>query len=401
VVVPVSAGRGPEQDREKDRERDRGQRRGRGDAGSSLVIAVSVMFVLSSLALAGLARTLSAMKSVRDGQDYATALAVADAGLNDALYRLDHGMADTPVWDGTGQSGPGTFHYKATRVTPQEFEIESRGVVSGTQHGIRATVVRGPSFALFADDRLDIRGTGGAGTLGLSVSSFAVIGGTDTNQVNIGSNTSITVGLGGDAGDAQHTYGDRQSCSGCSNWVRHDRRYPLPPVEEPSGATQPCPITGTFTGTVDGQNGRPFVCKRDVVMTGTITVINGPFVLYVLPHTDGGGVSHQHSLDLSTAIVNPLGRASNVQLYKAGSAALSVDTNSTPTQLTFSGLLYAAESELTIQGSKWWSGSLIVRRVKVDGAPLLTLGYDLDLERLNNDWGVSRYAEIPSSQVDA
>lgn len=375
-----------------------GRIRARDDAGSTLVIAVAVMFVLSSLALAGLARTLSAMAHVRVGQDYASALAVADAGLNDALYRLDHGMADDVEWNGGGVSGPGSFSYKARQVTPREFEIESKGVVAGTAHGIRATVVRGPSYALFSDDRLDIGGS--AGMLGLNASSYTVIGGADTNQVNIGSNTSIHVGPGGDAGDAQHTYGDRQACSGCGNWVRHERSYPLPKVEEPAGATQACPVGGTFTGIVNGQSGMPFVCKHDVILTGTITVLNGPFVLYVLPHADSNGVSHQHSLDMTTAIINPLGRATNVQIYKAGSAPLRVDLNSTPAQLTFSGLLYAPESELTIQGSKWWSGSVIVRRVKVNGAPVLTIGFDLDLERLNNDWIVSRYAEIPSSQVE-
>jgi hypothetical protein len=374
-------------------------RRCRHDDGSTMVLAVTVMLIVSSLALAGLARTLSAMKFARSGQDYATALAVADAGLNDALYELDHGMADTATWDRSGSSGPGTYRYRATRVSPQEFEVESVGIVSGTQHGVRATVLRGPTYALFSDDRLDIGG--GAGTLGLSASSYLTLGGSDTNQVNIGSNTSITVGAGGDAGDAQHTYGDRQSCSGCSNWVRHERTYPLPSPSEPTGSTQACPVGGVFTGVVNGGAGRPFVCTRDVVLTGAITVLNGPFVLYVLPHVDAAGASHQHSLDLSTAIVNPTGSAANVQLYKAGSAPLRVDPNSTPAQLTFSGLLYAPESELTIQGSKWWSGSVIVRRVKVIGTPVLTLGFDLDLHRLNNDWVVSRYAEIPSSQVDA
>jgi hypothetical protein len=374
-------------------------RRTRDDAGSTLVIAVTVMFVLSSLALAGLARTLSAMASVRTGQDYAAALAVADAGLNDALYRLDAGMPDEAGWTSNGTSGPGTYHYRTTRISPEEYLVESRGDIGRTRHGLRASVVRGPSFALFADDRLDIGG--GAGTLGLSASSFNAVGGADTNQVNVGSNTSITVGPGADAGDAQHTYGDRQACSGCTNWVRHDRRYPLPPVVAPTGTTQACPLTGTFTGAVDGQHGTPFVCRRDVVLTGTVTVLNGPFVLYVLPDVDGSGVSHDHSLDLTTALVNPLGRATNAQLYKAGSAPLRVDLNSTPTQLTFSGLLYAPQSELTIQGSKWWTGSLIVRRVKVNGTPVVTFGFDLDLERLGHDWTVGKYAEIPSSQVHA
>jgi hypothetical protein len=173
----------------------------------------------------------------------------------------------------------------------------------------------------------------------------------------------------------------------------------MPDVQSPTGLTQACPVAGTFTGVVNGAGGKPYVCSRDVAITGVVTVVNGPFILYVLPTTALSGAKQEHSLDLRTAVINASGSASNVQIYKSGAAALSLDTSVTPGQVTFSGLLYAPQSALDLQASKWWTGSVIVKAVNVTGAPVLTLGYDLDLQRLVNDWAVTHYAEVPASEV--
>jgi hypothetical protein len=218
----------------------------------------------------------------------------------------------------------------------------------------------------------------------------------------------MVLGAGADAGDFQHIYPPDGTCSGCNpaTLVTHDAdegRYPLPKVTKPAASTptQACPLLGTFTGLIDGKNGRPFVCEKNTVLSGVIGVINPPFVLYVLPNSSGV----DSSLDLRTAVINAGQRADNVEIKKAGTAPLLLDTAFTPAQLTFSGVLYAPDSTLKLQGSKWWSGSVTVANVEsvstvLGGTPVLTLGYDLNLGRSSfSTWTVGRYSQIPSSQT--
>ena len=63
--------------------------------GGTLIMAVLVMLILSTLSLAALTRTLSSLQSIRHGQDYDAALAAADAGLSDALYAIDQSAPET------------------------------------------------------------------------------------------------------------------------------------------------------------------------------------------------------------------------------------------------------------------------------------------------------------------
>lgn len=382
----------------------RGPRGHRDEQGSTLIIALMVMMILSTLSLGVLARTLSVMSFVRNGQNFDAALAVADAGLSDALHTLDQGGAPS-TWTSTGTVGAGTWRYRATKVSDKEYEVRSLGQVGASRHGVRARVTRGAKypFALFADKTLDL----GSGGLKLGLSSWLTLGAADTGQVNIGTNGQMLVAPGADAGDFQHIYPDKGTCTGCNPATLVDHRdeqgpYPLPEVTKPAAGTptQNCPLLGTFTGLVNGQSGKPFVCERNVVLSGVIGVINPPFVLYVLPNSSGT----PSSLDLRTAVINAGQRADNVEIRKAGAGALLLDTAATPAQLTFSGILYAPQSTLRLQGSKWWSGSVTVSDVEVAtgilGTPVLTLGYDLNLANSSfSSWQVGRYAQISASET--
>jgi Tfp pilus assembly protein PilX len=64
------------------------QHRARSEHGN-MVVAVSVMMVLAMLSAAVVARTLAGLRSTRQGQDFSAALANADAGVSDALFRID------------------------------------------------------------------------------------------------------------------------------------------------------------------------------------------------------------------------------------------------------------------------------------------------------------------------
>lgn len=372
-----------------------GRRTGDED-GATLVMAVLVMLVLSTLSLAALTRTLSSLQSIRHGQDYDAALAAADGGLSDALYAIDQTAPDT--FTRSGGSATSSWRYKAVKKSPTEYEVRSIGTVGRSSHGVRAKVTRTARYpyALFSNQDLILNGNSS-----MDIYSFAALGGPRTGRALIGSNHQIVVNSGRGAGDAQHYFAPFGGCTGCPNPVPHtESSYQLAPVVAPTGATQTCPTGGAFSGEIDGAGGLPFVCAEDVVLSGTINIVNPPFVLYVLP-TAGTTPPVHHALDISGAIVNPTGRSRDVQISKAGDAPLLVGDGNTSSTRTFNGIMYAPESSVTVNGGKCWTGSWVVNSLEVNGAPTIEIGYDLDLETyLGNDWKVSRYAEVASVSLE-
>ena len=357
------------------------------DEDGSMVIAMSVLLIITNLSLGVLARTLVAMHSVRIAQSYSAALAVADAGLSDALFKLDQNP--TATFAATGPSGNGTFSYVATHVTDTQYTVQSKGVVEGSTHAIQATVTRQSQFpfALFGRQALTFNGNGA-----LDIYSYVTIGGAHTNQAHVGSNTAITVHSGAGAGDFQDYYRPA-TCTGCPHPVAHDDgAYPLPPIVIPTSNTQACPIGGVFALTVNGGGGTPFVCNTDVRINGLLAVTNPPFKLYV---------TADHALDLTGALINNGGSAANALLYKAGTGNLTVGNGNSVADVTFSGVLYAPDSSLTVNGGKQFQGSLVVNQLTVNGAPNFVVGYDASLANiLSTDWRVSRYIEVPSSSIN-
>src|SRR5439155_1547483 len=130
------------------------------EEGSTLITAVAVMLILSTLSLAGLARTLTVLRFTRSGQDYDAALAAADAGLSDAVYTIDTG-APAGDWSKSATAGSGTFSYKAVYVNGAEYHVYSKGTVGKSAHGVQARVTRDARFpfALFSDSDLSIDGS--------------------------------------------------------------------------------------------------------------------------------------------------------------------------------------------------------------------------------------------------
>ena len=371
------------------------------DAGSTLVTAVIVMVVLSTLSLAAAARTLSSLQSVRHGQDFDAALAVADAALADAIYEIDAGATPRlagPSFERTATIADDTYRYTAIKRSDASYEVYAVGEVGRSKHGIRARVTRSPKFpfALFSNQDLVFNGNSNA-----NIYSF-VTPGVPTGEALVGSNHQIVVASGKGAGDAHHYFAPYGGCSGCPKPVAHlEPSEDVVPVTAPEGPTMECPADGTFSGDVDGGGGIPFVCHRPVVFSGTVDVTNGPLIVYVLPELGTDPPVH-NSLDISNAVVNPTGHSVEVQLFKAGNAPLLVGTGNTSSTMTFNGIMYAPESTVTVNGGKFWNGSWIVDALQVNGGPNIEIGYDLDTKSYyGRNWRISRYEEIPSSMVEA
>ncbi len=369
----------------------------RNEDGSTLIIAMMVMIILSTLSLAVLSRTLSSMAFIRHGQDYDAALAAADAGLSDALYKIDQTAPAT--WTYTGTSGAGTYSYKAIKKDATEYEVRSIGEVGRSKHGIRAKVNRSARypFVLFSNQDMTLNGS-------TVLDIFTIrLGVPVSGDANLGSNGKIIVNSGAGAGDAQHYYAPNGGCIGCPVPVEHkEGAYKLEPVVAPAGAAA-CP--GTYVALTDSYlitgpvTPGTYKCTKKVTFTGVVDVFGaGAFILYLVPATP---TSPAPALDISTAIINPLGKSRDFQIHKAGDGELRVPIGggSAPA-LSYNGIMYAPDSTVTINGGIHWVGSWVVNKAVVNGGPTIKIGYDLDLETyLGVDWKVSRYAEVSSASI--
>lgn len=356
----------------------------RRDEEGSVAMAMIVLLVMANLSIAILARAMVSLDQVRRSQDFVGALATADGGMSDALFRIDQ---DTPATlTGAGTVGDGSFQYVATKITNDTYQVKVKGTIGESAHAIEATVARKQKFpyALFSNQGLTLNGNGS-----FNIYSYDTPGGTPTGRARVGSNRAIVVNSGAGAGDFQDFYAPAGSCIGCPNAVSQQGPYELEPVTMPTGVTQPCPALGIFTGAVNGLAGVPYVCSQNVQFTGTVTVLNPPAIVYI---------SADYSLSLADATINAGGYSGDLQIYKAGSGDLDVGNGGHAADVT--AVLYAPESELVVNGGEEWYGSLSVNSVKVNGAPNFVVGYDRRLTAiLTQNWRVSHWHEVPSDSV--
>lgn len=356
----------------------------RRDEQGNIVIALVVMLVLMNLSIAILGRSLSSLAHARRAQDHEAALAAADGGLARALFDIDQGH-DLTV-SGSGSAGSGGYDFTATRIDEQRYEVQVLGQVGESRQGIRATVRRAVKFpyAIFTNQSLTFNGFGGA-----SIYSYDVPGGAPSGKARIGSNHAIVVNSGSGGGDAQDFFTPSGSCIRCPNGTGLPGPYVFDPVEVPTGTTQPCPETGVFTGTLDGLDGVPYVCDRDVVFSGTATVANPPFLLYL---------RDDRALDLAGSVVNQGGLSAHVQVYKEGEGAVSLGSGAGATD--FTGVLYAPQAEVTVNGSGRFSGSVTANSLKVNGNPNFTFAYDTSLGRIvDSNWAVENWRQTSPSEI--
>ena len=121
----------------------------RRDEAGNLIVAIRVIMVLSMLSVAVLSRTLSGLTSSRHGQAINGALAQEDAGLSDALSRMDQqgNAAASSFCVGTSggcglSSVPGAsgVQYTARRVDDNTYTVLAKGTVNGRPHAIGAAL---------------------------------------------------------------------------------------------------------------------------------------------------------------------------------------------------------------------------------------------------------------------
>ena len=371
------------------------------ETGAALIMAIIIMTVLTSLSLAVLGRTLSVLQFIRHGQDYDGALAEADAGLADALFKID--QSAPPSWEREAlqSSGDRRFKYWAQKNSDTEYIVSSVGYAGASAHGLQARVTRTAKFpyALFAQGPLHLDGAATAGNVKIAFGLFAGSG-----QVRLGSNATVVCNGLLPAGVVVDWYQSQSECAASQvNKLAIPRDmaidYPPQPPGPPDVNWENCPVDGVFTGVVSGNVG-PYVCRRNVTFVGTVSPDPNerPVEIYLAPRKNPDGTFTHYALDMSTAIVNPAQPASRFQVYKSGSEPI---LHNASTDLSFRGVLFAPDTQMTIDGGQLhWAGSITVGQLKVNGSPNLKILYDLDLATyLGPDWRVGRYREVTASEA--
>ncbi|HEX2851534.1 MAG TPA: hypothetical protein VHN98_13320 [Acidimicrobiales bacterium] len=387
----------------------------RDDEGSTLLVAVMVMMILATLSLASLTRTLSTLKYVRHGQDYDAALALADAGLSQAVYTITQTMPNGTTTIPQTSSGQGWYTARLEKVNLATYRVYSKGVVGSSQHAIQALVTRSAEypFLFFSDQNLYLDGTAGGPTINFY--TYNSVGPVSGAPPNVGSNSSV-VCRGGGSGFATYYVKTQTDCptpSGMPHVVELD------PVTVPSGPTQSCgdgnfgdtsfnmtnwiawgSVTADLPVTViDGQNGTPIVCSSNPVhFYGLVQVVNPPAKIYVMNQT----------VDISNAIINVAnpslnvpGKASDFQLFVKGDGTIDIGSGDMSSTLSFSGIIYAPTRSITVNGGRWWTGAFVASQLKVNGSPNLNIGYDEALKSYyDTAWSVSRYREVSAASVN-
>jgi hypothetical protein len=374
----------------------------RRDERGSIIMAVSIITVLLLLGAAVLARTTSTLKASRQTGDFSAALGQADSGLSDALFRLDQGTTGTF----TGGGGSKPFRYTATQVSANTFTVQALGTANGVPHGIQATVSRKVMYpyALYTKNGIDFGSGAPPNIFSCDPGTCTSATPTGTGSAYIGSSGPIRLTPSGTlrGGDRQDYFAPGGSCaSTCPN-----PNGPLAATDAPSTAdvtmadvpagALPCPTLTTGTVIAAGT----YLCTGNVSfgppVSGVCTLtLGGPVIIYMVPSTPGAS----RDLNFNDCTINKGGDSTAFRILKGGPGSIIAGSGNGIMDVT--GVLYAPLSLWSPTGSQMkLTGAMVLNKWDFNGQAGFTFAYDLKLNTLlTQNWKVSDYKEIPSSQV--
>jgi hypothetical protein len=398
------------------------------DERGNIIVIVAVIMILGFLSVAVLARTMSGLASTKRGQDFSSALANADAGLSDALFRMDQlgtaPAANFCVGSNAGctvSSVPGapTVQYTAHRVNDNTYTVLSKGLVNGSPHAIQATITRTYlyPFAIFAKTTIDFNGNSGNYDPTTGIGPVETVDATGapvlTPAADVASNGSIT--CHGSTSPAHQQDYFKTGGTSCDNGYLLPGSYnPLNPVltcpSAPNTPTTPClPATHNPCPAVNGVlpaillPGAYYCSQADLPsksmsFPNTFTVAsgatnNGVVEIFVIP-TDNTNIT----VSISDAVVNQNGDPTKLRVYLAGG---TVDPGNGSHSGDFTGIMYAPNAQMANPScGANWRGGLVFNVFTCNGGPHLSVKYDTRMLSLTQaSWTVTNYTEIPSSQV--
>jgi len=429
----------------------------RRDEQGSLIIALTVVMVVMLLGSLLFVQVVGNAQIISSRQAAYTGVTSADAGLSDALFRLD--QPDEAPSSGVlclNALNPSDSKcgVQATTTTPQLTGVSyvARTVPSGTSpaianqwivqaignarsgmHGaVQETLTRTAlyPFALFGKKSLTFNGnidksdfgTFSPGPNGSSNFSYCSSTVATPACVTVGSDGSINCSKAPPS--LETVYYNTGSGGGCGTSQSRNTNYnlsdPSPPTP-PAGVSWTCPNGGAL-----GSGANPpaptilsgvYICASEVTITGTLTVLGtSPVQLYIMPSAAKNTVNSTFLDVAADSQINttiPYSELSNpgtgpqpgdtmpdsnlFQVFTNSIGNLDVNGNH---GFVFGGILYAPEATLTTNGCKsYFFGSATINTYTCNGGPNLGFYYDTALSQDFGPWQISGYQQINPSTV--
>lgn len=347
------------------------RRSGRASERGSVVLSMFVLMILLLLSASLLARSQSQLLASAGSTDAAAAEAGAEQGIAEAIARLDAG--ERGDFSGTGAIAGGIYRFDAAQVSATSYVVQAEGEIDGVVRAIDVTVGGQPTenlpYTLFIN----------------TMASFTDNGRAITGLV--GTNGPLAVS-GTPPGDTVDLFGPAATCTSCPVTTSFPEQRDVPDPEVPTGTSQTCPRSGRFSGIINGRTGTPFVCdpssvaRSQVTFQNTVTVINGPLIVYVRTGLD---------IEFRRATVNAGGDPSDFQLTAEGDRDWLDAAGS-----DISGVLYAPGRDSTLEAvdifGSFTIGDLTVPAGSGAGmsAPAATGGSDV------SGWSVESWERVPA-----
>ncbi|MEO8697340.1 MAG: hypothetical protein ABI658_27805 [Acidimicrobiales bacterium] len=325
----------------------------KGERGS-VVMAMLVLMIFSMLTGIAVDRVITMSHRTTRQRDRIAAVEAADGALVAGYARIDRD--EVAAFSQSGMLGAGSYRVVATPSGADNWVLKGTGTRGTATAAFTASLTRDRlyPFVLYTSTSLLISGPGTG------------IGGP------VGSSGSMQW-KGLTAKFQQHLVGASAKCKGCTVPVVDPAERTYAPAPRPTDKkAQPCPIGGVFTGAVDGKAGVPFRCeKEDVAFVDTVTVANGPLVVWVGPGP---------SVTVAGATVNQKGVASDFVLHKVDGGGDLVDLE----KATIVGVIDAPGTSIAVTTLDL-TGALVAAVVDDGG-----VGTDLILLRVDASIGNAR-----------
>jgi len=387
------------------------------------------------LSAAVVARTISGQKAARQGQDFSGALANADAGVSDALFRIDQlgtsAASSFCVGSNAGctvTSVPGapTVQYTARRVDDNTYQVFSKGILNGQPHAVEATVSRSYTYPFAIFGKTAITFNGNTGDYSPPCAGGCPIETVDANGNFVSSPapdvaTDGQVTCNGADSPAHHQDYYKGGGTSCANGYLMSGTYnPLDPVRGPcppdppaNNPPTPCVPVGVqacpaFNGVLPATlQAGAYLCTQADASGGTISFpstftygggsANGGVIQIFVIASDGSNLN----VSIANDDVNACATCDPTQLrvYLAGAGSI-LEGNGAHAG-TFTGIMYAPSADATGNACKAdWRGALVVNTFTCNGGPHLDVKYDSRIQTIvASSWSVTNYTEIPSGQV--
>ena len=422
----------------------------REDERGSMIIAITITLVLVVLSSLLVALVIGNQDLIVSRQKVFSGVNGADAGLSDALFRLDQGITDTgttgvmclnpsdsncTITLGSGSPQLSGIEYVARTVPANtapdaatKWIVQAIGNAStGFKGAVQETLTRSSKypFALFGKQGLTFTGNTQGGVNfgsftpgGPGVGTYTPCSDSTSSPpcLLLGSDGSISCSGPSPAGVegiifATGSGGGSDSCGTASS---QNSIYQVPDPVAPPGA-QACPNGGNL-GSGYGYPTIPpgvYLCTSTVNISGSIAdgSTTDPVQLYIMTGSTASNFlavagGSQINTTLAVGSLTSSGPPSgstlpSSQLFQVFTNSNgNLTSNGSSNSFIFAGILYAPDAYLTNNGCKSeFLGTVTINTYTCHGGPNLSFWYDNSLSTDWGSWQISGYQQINPSSV--